>query len=209
VPKDASDDLTDESSDESTDGRHLRRTRNREAVLDAAFELLLEGVVLPTPQQLADRAGVSWRSVYRYFSDRDGWILALGGHVEEHAGTLISLPERGDLPLAEAVDSMIERRLKTYELLIPMARALTAVAHRNDDVRRLRNAQRQRAREQHYEYFARELDELPVARRNTAIAVLDMVALPEVVDHYVLERGIPLDALAPLLRDMLVDILTP
>ena len=49
------------------DGRLARRDRNRIAVLDAAIELFAEGVLDPTPDDVATRAGISARSVYRYF----------------------------------------------------------------------------------------------------------------------------------------------
>ena len=52
------------------DGRSARRERNRDAVLDALVELTTEGLDDPSIDDIADRAGVSYRSVYRYFRDR-------------------------------------------------------------------------------------------------------------------------------------------
>ena len=53
-----------------SDGRRARRERNREAVLDALMELVKEGDDDPSVDDIAARAGVSYRSVYRYFDDR-------------------------------------------------------------------------------------------------------------------------------------------
>ncbi len=49
------------------DGRHARRERGRAAVVDALFEFLLEGRLPPTVDEVANRAGVSVASVFRYF----------------------------------------------------------------------------------------------------------------------------------------------
>jgi AcrR family transcriptional regulator len=49
------------------DGRRARRERGRQAVVEAAFALILEGKAPPSAQDVADRAGVSVSSVFRNF----------------------------------------------------------------------------------------------------------------------------------------------
>src|SRR5438128_1011303 len=53
------------------DGRRLRREQNREAVLDALVELFAEGLYQPSANDIAERAGISPRSLFRYFDDID------------------------------------------------------------------------------------------------------------------------------------------
>ena len=53
----------------SIDGRRARRDRNRETVVDAILSLYQEGNVSPSLDEIADRSGVSHRSVFRYFQD--------------------------------------------------------------------------------------------------------------------------------------------
>jgi AcrR family transcriptional regulator len=55
--------------DAATDGRRLRRDRNREAVVDALLALFDEGNLNPSADEIASRCGVSARSVFRYFDD--------------------------------------------------------------------------------------------------------------------------------------------
>ena len=55
--------------DRTTDGRHARRDRNRLAVVDAILALFSEGNFEPTSDQIAERAGLSPRSLFRYFDD--------------------------------------------------------------------------------------------------------------------------------------------
>src|SRR5580692_8817356 len=58
-------------ADGSTDGRRLRREQNREAVLSAMGELFAEGLYQPNVNEIAERAGLSPRSLFRYFDDVD------------------------------------------------------------------------------------------------------------------------------------------
>lgn len=61
----------DGSSAGTIDGRAERRTRNRAAVVDAMVELIDEGILDVTLERAAERAGVSVRSVFRYFDGAD------------------------------------------------------------------------------------------------------------------------------------------
>ena len=51
------------------DGRRLRRDRNRTAVVDALLDLYGESNLRPSTAEIAERAGLSHRSLFRYFDD--------------------------------------------------------------------------------------------------------------------------------------------
>ena len=51
------------------DGRRRRREKNRDAVIEALLGLVRGGDLDPTVVKIAERAGVSHRSVFRYFDD--------------------------------------------------------------------------------------------------------------------------------------------
>src|SRR6187431_377481 len=66
----AVEDISDlDDVDTHVDGRSLRRERNREAVIEAFLALVREGNYDPGGAEIAERAGVSHRSVFRYFDD--------------------------------------------------------------------------------------------------------------------------------------------
>lgn len=68
-------DLTDKTgSDAKKDGRKDRRTRNKKKVLNAFLDLVEEQRGLPSTEDVAERAGVSRRSIFRYFEDLDQLI---------------------------------------------------------------------------------------------------------------------------------------
>ena len=46
------------------DGRRLRSERSRQAIIDAMLKLVEEGVLVPTAQQVSERAGVGIRSAW-------------------------------------------------------------------------------------------------------------------------------------------------
>lgn len=51
------------------DGRHLRRQHNRAAVVEALLYLYGQGNLDPSAEEIAERAGLSARSLFRYFDD--------------------------------------------------------------------------------------------------------------------------------------------
>ena len=53
------------------DGRLLRSERSRQLIITAIIELIDEGHLIPTAQQVAHRADVGIRSVFRHFDDMD------------------------------------------------------------------------------------------------------------------------------------------
>ena len=55
----------------SPDGRLQRSVRSRQIILDAIVSLVEEGNLVPTAQQVARRAGVGLRTVFRHFDDME------------------------------------------------------------------------------------------------------------------------------------------
>src|ERR1700742_732459 len=54
---------------QTRDGRTRRGERNREAIIDALLACYGDGILRPSVQEVADRAGVSARSVHNHFDD--------------------------------------------------------------------------------------------------------------------------------------------
>ena len=66
---------------ESLDGRRQRSARSRAAIIEANFELIQEGMLAPTAQQIAERAGVGIRSFFRHFEDMESLASASDDHI--------------------------------------------------------------------------------------------------------------------------------
>lgn len=109
-----------------TDGRRLRSERSREAIADALFELIGEGRAVPTAQQVAERAGLGIRTVFRLFNDMEELYATLDARlIAEIRPTLRDAPPEGE-PLRQRAASLVQDRANLYERIAPYKRASTA-----------------------------------------------------------------------------------
>ena len=115
---------------EVSDGRRLRREQNREAVIDALVDLFEEGRYQPSVAEIAERAGLSPRSLFRYFDDLDDLVGAAIEHHLDRARPLLVLEIGGDSSTAAKIDHLVARRVALFEATAPAARAARACAHR-------------------------------------------------------------------------------
>jgi AcrR family transcriptional regulator len=98
------------STDPQTDGRMQRSERSREAIVQAMLDLIGEGTLVPTAQQVAERADVGVRTVFRHFSDMETLFAAMNERLRAEAQPLlVREPQTG--PVAERLRSLLERRI--------------------------------------------------------------------------------------------------
>ena len=105
-----------------SDGRLERGQRNRAAIVRALFDLVGEGVLQPTAQQVADRAGVGIRTVFRHFADMESLLSEVNGRVREHALPLFQEASSGG-GLEERARELVERRVRLFERIAPYKRS--------------------------------------------------------------------------------------
>ncbi len=97
------------------DGRTMRRRRNRDAVIASLIGLINEGDLDPTVTKIADRAGVSHRSIFRYFDDlNDLALTAIQTEFRAVFSTLM-IAEPGQGTREQRVDQLIDTQLRTLE----------------------------------------------------------------------------------------------
>lgn len=110
-----------------TDQRVLRGRRNRAAIVDAVIELVEEGNLSPTADQIAARAGVARRSLYHHFSDLEDLTRAVTEQrLETYIGLLKPIPTAG--PFDERREAFVAGRSELAEQLMPVYRASVLVA---------------------------------------------------------------------------------
>ena len=100
---------------ESIDGRTMRRNRNRAAVISALLTMIREGDLHPGAAEIAERAGVSHRSIFRYFDDLDDLVRTAIDQAFAEASTLAAIPEIGGGSLADRVAAIVDARIALYE----------------------------------------------------------------------------------------------
>jgi AcrR family transcriptional regulator len=94
-------------------GRTQQKARTRKALIEAARELLAEGVT-PTVERTADRAEVSRATAFRYFANQRALLVATYPHLEE-ASLLGAAPDEDPLARLDAVTEELTRRILEYE----------------------------------------------------------------------------------------------
>jgi AcrR family transcriptional regulator len=140
------------------DGRRLRREQNREAVIDALIELFGEGLYQPSSAEIAERAGISPRSLFRYFDDVDDLNrAAVERHLNSHRA-LFEIDIDPDAPTETKIEQFVDARVQLHEAVAPAARAARLVAHRRELIGAQLYETRLFMRTQVHRTFARELD---------------------------------------------------
>jgi AcrR family transcriptional regulator len=104
------------------DGRNARAERSRTAVVDALLDLLVEGELRPPAARIAERAGVSLRSVFQHFSDLETLYGAAADRQVERLGDL-ARPLTPAGTRAERLDAFVRQRTRLLETIAPVRRA--------------------------------------------------------------------------------------
>ncbi|MBY0274826.1 TetR/AcrR family transcriptional regulator [Candidatus Binatia bacterium] len=112
------------------DGRVLRGERSREAIVAALMELVGSGVLQPTVQQVAERAGVGVRSVFRHFSEMETLYRAMDARLEAEARPLLDGAARTGT-LAERVAALTRQRASFFERIAAYKRSGNLVRWRS------------------------------------------------------------------------------
>lgn len=195
--------MTDTPTPTPTDGRTARRDRNREAVLDAAIELFGEGDLTPSATSVAERSGVSLRSVYRYYEDLEELLRASIGRSLERNRPYFAIEGLGEGPLEERVDRLVEHRMALYEQVAGIARAAVLRARTNEIVRAQVERQMAGLRAQTEAMFAPELRALRGVERTDLSAALSLVTGLEAMEYLRVTLGRSPEISARIMGQML------
>jgi AcrR family transcriptional regulator len=115
----------------ASDGRRLRRELNRDAVIDALVTFYRAGNYHPSCAEIAAVAGLSERSLFRYFRDLEDLHRTAADRE-----ITVALPQLASAGVAEElthvkIERMVHARAALWEHAGPAARALGANAHRH------------------------------------------------------------------------------
>ena len=156
-------------SDTTTDGRRQRSERSRQAILDAAVQMMEEGILAPTAQQIADRAGVGIRSFFRHFPDMERLFLAVDEESRESIEACFTGGDRNGT-LQERILHAVERHADGYEIQGNAIRSSKGQLWRWERLRK--NYERyQRGLRKDLNDWLPELESLPRSQREAVDAV--------------------------------------
>lgn len=154
----------------NTDGRIARGERTREAIIDAHSTLLLEGVLKPTGKLLAERAGISLRTLWSNYNDLEAVMRASVAHwLECDAALQVSIA--ADDPLDRRVDAYCRMRVARLEQIAPAARSAALGEPFSPALQASRREHVQRVRDDIEHVFAQELATAGERRATLAAAL--------------------------------------
>jgi AcrR family transcriptional regulator len=177
------------------DGRTARRDRNRAAVVAAAIALFDEGDGFASLQAIADRAGVSLRSLHRYFEDADDLVAAaLDAYLGALEPLLVAALPPVDRPLADRVDAWVGNRLEANAHSAQAILAASARAHTSPRVAAVFASRRHTIVERLRAVFAPELAALSDADRDRTVAAMHTLTSAQTYATVMWRHGVPDDA---------------
>lgn len=109
---------------ESSDGRRLRSDRSRQRIIEALFELLAEGDMTPSAINVAARAKVGMRTVFRHFEDMDSIYDEMTQDLSKAVMPMIVAPYEATT-WQERLLECLEKRAELYETIFPMKLCLS------------------------------------------------------------------------------------
>lgn len=118
----------DDLSLQETDGRRRRSADSRARIVAAMLELTRESEVVPGAEQVALRAGVGLRTVFRHFQDMDSLYAEIAGPFEAALRAIAQQPFKG-ATWQDRVIELIARRGAAFEIVGPLRRASDALRH--------------------------------------------------------------------------------
>jgi AcrR family transcriptional regulator len=130
---------------EAVDGRMVRRHNNRRRIVAAMLELVRAGAISPGAEEVAARAGVGLRTVFRHFDDMDSLYREMAEAMRIELQPIVAAPlsSRG---WEGRLDEIVNRRSRLFERAMPFKNAADVHRHRSaflrKDYERMRSAER-------------------------------------------------------------------
>jgi AcrR family transcriptional regulator len=178
-----------EVAEVETDGRRLRRAMNREAVVDALLDLYREGSLRPGTDEIAERAGISPRSLFRYFEDTDDLVGEAITRQLARALPIVQVDAHADDPFADRVRALVDQRFRLFDAVGQAAYATRLRAPFQPRLAEILAESRRFLRGQLRTLFAAELSAMGAQRAEWSMAAADVLATFESYQLLTADQG--------------------
>lgn len=190
------------------DGRSARSQRTRDAVVEALLAWLRDGNLRPTAKEIADRAGISVRSVYVHFDDLEDLFCAAATHqLSDLAHLVREVPATGSFE--DRLTAFVVQRTRVFEAVMPVRRAATLQEPFSPTLAQLLDVTRRFARDEIRRVFAAELQRGGAGEGGRAVLAADALASAESWDHLRRHAGCSADEAGAVITAGLRAILAP
>ena len=166
----------------AVDGRSLRRERNRQDIVDALLGLIENGETEISAALIASKAGLSERSIFRYFDDvndlyRSVCDLAFSKEIE-----FALIDDAGIGSLDTKIENFVNQRVRIYTMNEKVAPAARSFAFKNPVIKNQLVFGRKLLRAQITQHFAHELSAVDKSQQQVAVATIDALTTFESYD---------------------------
>jgi TetR/AcrR family transcriptional regulator of autoinduction and epiphytic fitness len=190
------------------DGRSRRRLHSYERAVDAVLDLIEGGVASPTAQQIADRSGISIRTVFRLTDDVESLhAAAVQRQTERITALYVNLSAGGSL--GERIDALVENRAIIFETIAPVRRVAERLASGSDLIADGLARHHRFLGAQIGSVFGRELAALPPPVRRDTLHAATVAASWETWDQLRRTLGLSRQASSRAMRRLLHGALHP
>jgi AcrR family transcriptional regulator len=185
----------------AVDGRSLRRERNRQDIVDALLGLIENGETEISAALIASKAGLSERSIFRYFDDvndlyRSVCDLAFSKEIE-----YALIDDAGVGSLDTKIENFVNQRVRIYTMNEKIAPAARSFAFKNPIIKNQLVVGRKLLRTQIIKHFAEELLVFDKQQQQVAVAIIDSLTTFEYYDMMRSDQRMSVQAIKSVLTE--------
>ena len=180
-------------AEDAADGRNQRRANSFGRAVDALLDLIESGNPSPTAQDIAERSGISVRTVFRLTEDIESLhAAAVMRQMERSAHLYVALPNTGSV--TSRTRALVRNRSTIFETIAPVRRVGDRLAITSPQISEGLQVHHLVLRMQIQKLFAAELKTLSWARRETVLDALDLATSWETWDQLRRLKGLSVGA---------------
>ena len=185
----------------AVDGRSLRRERNRQDIVDALLGLIENGETEISAALIASKAGLSERSIFRYFDDvndlyRSVCDLAFSKEIE-----YALIDDAGVGSLDTKKENFVNQRVRIYTMNEKIAPAARSFAFKNPIIKNQLVVGRKLLRNQIIKHFSEELSAFDKQQQQVAVAIIDSLTTFEYYDMMRSDQKMSVQAIKSVLTE--------
>ena len=185
----------------AVDGRSLRRERNRQDIVDALLGLIENGETEISAALIASKAGLSERSIFRYFDDvndlyRSVCDLAFSKEIE-----YALIDDAGVGSLDTKIENFVNQRVRIYTMNEKIAPAARSFAFKNPIIKNQLVVGRKLLRTQIIKHFSEELSAFDKQQQQVAVAIIDSLTTFEYYDMMRSDQKMSVQAIKSILTE--------
>ena len=185
----------------AVDGRSLRRERNRQDIVDALLGLIENGETEISAALIASKAGLSERSIFRYFDDVNDLYRSVCDQAFSKEIEYALIDDAGVGSLDTKIENFVNQRVRIYTMNEKIAPAARSFAFKNPVIKNQLVLGRKLLRTQIMKHFAEELSVMDKQQQQVAVAIIDSLTTFEYYDMMRSDQKMSVQAIKSVLTE--------